>query len=52
LVEKLCWLQDHPENAISMGASGRERILQEFTTDKMVKNTINVFEQLISRQSI
>ncbi len=40
-------LLDHPELRARMGAAGRERVLQEFTLDKMVDRVMAVYAGLL-----
>ncbi len=48
LVNKLLWFFDHPSETKRFGNEGRERLVKNFSTEKMVKSTINLYESLIN----
>jgi glycosyltransferase involved in cell wall biosynthesis len=45
------YLLEHPELAGLMGTTGREKIEQHFTLKKMVKDTENIYRELLLSQS-
>lgn len=47
LVEKIIFLYQHEEKRIEMGIKGHNRVLREFTKDKIINDYIRVFENLI-----
>jgi len=47
LVEKLMWLRAHPQEAQTMGAAARQRLLKEYTVEKLVEKTLSVYEELL-----
>ena len=51
LVEKLLWLAQHPEEARQMGNAGRERIKQLCSIERMVREFINVYEDVLNLKS-
>ena len=42
-------LLDQPELRVQMGAAGLERVLQEFTSDKMVDRVLAVYADLLGK---
>ena len=46
LAEKLNWLREHPEAAMTMGRAGQERALQCFTAAQMVSGVMEVLHEL------
>jgi glycosyltransferase involved in cell wall biosynthesis len=48
LVESLQWLRAHPVEAKLMGDRGRQRILEHFSLNRLIKNTLAVYEEVIS----
>ena len=46
LAEKLNWLREHPEAAMTMGRAGQERALQRFTAAHMVSGVMEVLHAL------
>lgn len=51
IVEKLEFLRSNPEIAQKMGEAGRQRALSEFSVEKMVNNTIKVYEEALTNAS-
>jgi glycosyltransferase involved in cell wall biosynthesis len=49
LIEKLTWLRNNRNEAIIMGALGRERILRDFTINSMVNKTLSVYRDVIKK---
>jgi glycosyltransferase involved in cell wall biosynthesis len=47
--QKLSWLWKNPLEAEKMGQAGRQRILQGFTVDKLVGNTLAVYHEVLDR---
>lgn len=47
LAEAVSLLLDRPERAQEMGARGRERILEEFSVDRMVEGNLGVYHELL-----
>jgi glycosyltransferase involved in cell wall biosynthesis len=43
LTERLCWLRDHPETAIAMGAAARRRVLERFTWPEVVRRCLAIY---------
>lgn len=48
LAERLLWLKEHPEIAHAMGQAGKEHIKREFTVEKMVANTLAVYNEMLT----
>jgi glycosyltransferase involved in cell wall biosynthesis len=46
LADRLIWLEQHREAAAEMGRAGSRRLLQEFTVQNLVRNTVSVYEEL------
>jgi glycosyltransferase involved in cell wall biosynthesis len=44
LSERLCWLRDHPQRAVEMGAAGRRRVLERFTWPAVVKRCLTIYD--------
>jgi glycosyltransferase involved in cell wall biosynthesis len=51
LVDKLIWLRTHPQEAQVMGAAARQRLLKEFTVEKLVENTLAVYAEVLPSAS-
>ncbi|MBN1414610.1 MAG: glycosyltransferase [Bacteroidales bacterium] len=47
LKDKICFLLDNPDIAVSMGKSGNMRIRSDFSLDKMVENFAKLYEEMI-----
>lgn len=47
LVKKVMYIIDNPEEAGKMGKNGRIKIINEFSIDKMVKKTENIYIRLL-----
>jgi glycosyltransferase involved in cell wall biosynthesis len=47
LEDKLHWLRQHPVEASLMGAAGRQRILDEFSVEQLVQNTVSVYKEVL-----
>jgi glycosyltransferase involved in cell wall biosynthesis len=47
LAEKLVCLRQHPQQAQAMGERGRQRILNDFSVEKMVSKTIEVYQEVL-----
>lgn len=48
LVERLRRFADHPELARRMGAMGRERLLDRFSTDRMVTDLLGLYRDVLT----
>jgi glycosyltransferase involved in cell wall biosynthesis len=44
LADRLKWLMKNPERARSMGLRGREKVLREFTQERMVSEFERIFD--------
>lgn len=49
LTAALRWLRAHPQEAECMGARGRERLLCDFSIERMVQGMIGVYHEVIAR---
>lgn len=47
LAQKLRWLCSHPEDARVMGLRGKNRLLEEFSVERMVQKTVTVYNEFI-----
>jgi glycosyltransferase involved in cell wall biosynthesis len=47
LADRLVWLREHPNEAVGMGRAGARRVLEEFTVQNLVRNTVSVYEELM-----
>lgn len=47
LVEKLLWLRAHPQEAKVMGTAARQRLLKEYSVEKLVEKTLSVYAELL-----
>ena len=52
LIGKLLWISEHPADAQMMGEKGRNKLLREFTIQKMIRETVNLYETLIDRAKV
>lgn len=43
LGEKLCWLRDHPVQSALLGQAGRQRVLERFTWDAVVRRCLDLY---------
>jgi glycosyltransferase involved in cell wall biosynthesis len=43
----ILWMMEHPHERVTMGASGRARIAAEFTTERMVNATQDVYDEML-----
>jgi glycosyltransferase involved in cell wall biosynthesis len=48
ILDAVRWLRDNAEEARRMGRAGRQVVQGEFTVDKMVERTIEVYRQVLS----
>jgi glycosyltransferase involved in cell wall biosynthesis len=48
LAERLNYLYKNPEIARKMGTAGKERLLKEFSVEKMVKGMISVYQEVLT----
>lgn len=48
LAEAVCLLLDRPERAREMGARGRQRVLEEFSVDRMVEGNLAVYREMLA----
>ena len=47
LADRLTWLKNHPEEARQMGRAGRQRIVQDYSVEKMVDGNLAVYQELL-----
>jgi len=47
VTDKILWLKNHPNKAREMGIAGRERLKNEFSVEKMVNSTMDVYRELL-----
>lgn len=47
IAEKILWLQDNPDKAKEMGKAGKERILKQFSTEKMVEAYLSIYHEAL-----
>jgi len=52
LVEKVAYLLNYPDSAKDLGEQGRERIINDFSADKMVENTVTIYLRLLESKMI
>lgn len=52
LVEKVMYIIDNPKKAEEMGRNGRVKIINEFSIDKMVKKTENIYLRLLESKKL
>src|SRR5262249_18877513 len=43
LRHKLCWLPDHPAEALGMGKAGRHRVQEKFTWSAVVQRCLAIY---------
>jgi glycosyltransferase involved in cell wall biosynthesis len=48
LAAKIQWMRANPGRASEMGNAGRERVLQEFTVEKMVGTLIEIYAEVLA----
>jgi colanic acid/amylovoran biosynthesis glycosyltransferase len=48
LADRLAYLIDHPERWPAMGRAGRERVEAEFDSDKLTKELVELYQQVMS----
>lgn len=51
IAERISWILDNPEEAISMGKAGRARVVEHFTWDKIGLKTISLYKDLLASKS-
>lgn len=44
LGQKLCWLRDHPEQALAMGRAGRQLVMKKFVWPKVVERCLQIYK--------
>lgn len=49
LVEKIDYLLENPNIASNMGKAGKQHLLEHFSLEKMVNNTLNVYNTLLHK---
>jgi glycosyltransferase involved in cell wall biosynthesis len=49
LADAIASLLDDPERARAMGEAGRQRVEQHFTVERMVAETLALYEELLTR---
>ena len=49
LADALQWLIEHPKERVAMGQAGRKFAEKEFTIEKIVKNHLEIYKELISK---
>jgi glycosyltransferase involved in cell wall biosynthesis len=42
-------LLNHPDTARSLGLAGRDRVIENFSADRMVEETLHIYRQILSR---
>lgn len=47
----ISWMIEHPDERKRMGAAGRERVAAEFSTERMISATEEIYDELLSRRS-
>lgn len=47
-VHSLNWLQENPEQALQMGETGRKRVLQSFTVERMLREYTRLYEEVLN----
>jgi glycosyltransferase involved in cell wall biosynthesis len=45
------WMIEHPEDRRRMGAAGRERIVSDFSTERMIAATEEIYDEMLSPRS-
>jgi glycosyltransferase involved in cell wall biosynthesis len=49
MATSILWMIEHPDERQAMGANGRARIAREFSTERMVSATQDVYDEMLSR---
>ena len=49
LADALQWLIEHPKERIKMGKAGRKLAEKEFQIEKIVKNHLKIYQELITK---
>jgi glycosyltransferase involved in cell wall biosynthesis len=49
MADAILWMIEHPDERQTMGANGRARIASEFSTERMVNATQDVYEEMLRR---
>jgi glycosyltransferase involved in cell wall biosynthesis len=50
LVDKVDWIYEHPIEARKMGENGKNILIQNFTTEKMVHDTTDLYKKLLTEK--
>ena len=50
-VKKIQWLRQHPEEMAAMGATGRQRIVEHFSLQRMTNSYLALYEELMINKS-
>lgn len=50
LHEKIRFFRDHPEVAASMGRAGRERVMREFTWDRVAERCLDAYREVLGER--
>lgn len=51
LAEKMDWIQSHPDEAVGMGKSGREKLEREYTSEVFYQRLIGYYQQIIASRN-
>jgi glycosyltransferase involved in cell wall biosynthesis len=49
MATSILWMIEHPDERQAMGANGRARIAREFSTERMVTATQDVYDEMLRR---
>jgi glycosyltransferase involved in cell wall biosynthesis len=49
MATSILWMIEHPDERQAMGANGRARIAREFSTERMVSATQDVYDEMLRR---
>jgi len=52
MAQAIIWMVEHPDDRVLMGANGRARIANEFSTERMVSATESVYEEMLRRKAL
>lgn len=52
LADAICFVLDHPDIACKYGEAGRRRVEEHFTVERMVRQTEQLYEKLLSKSEV
>jgi glycosyltransferase involved in cell wall biosynthesis len=51
LIENLTWLYNHRQEAANMGNNGKTKLIDKFSVEQLVQNTLNVYQHVIEQKN-